>query len=196
MLYDERMLIREKGDIDLWITRHALKWWGRSLTLDAIVSAVSEWTPIIMVGLIAVEAFGVGLPASPKPFGRPGMMAVMAVVTAVLARIMNEPMSVMLHRPRPFESVGFIPLVGHDAGDSFPSNHATGAFALAIAMTGVPGYGHLLLVLGTMLALSRVYVGLHYLTDVVAGAIHGTVVAWIVRLLFQSLHILSHSGAW
>ena len=57
---------------------------------------------------------------------------------------------------------------------SFPSDHATGGFALAF---GIWLYdrtiGTVLLVIAAVLSFSRVYVGTHYPGDVVAGALIG-----------------------
>jgi undecaprenyl-diphosphatase len=76
-------------------------------------------------------------------------------------------------------------LVHHAADASFPSEHATGAFAIA---AGVGTYRHrlglLLLVLAALVAFSRVYVGIHYPADVAGGAAIGVLVAialWFAR---------------
>ena len=65
-------------------------------------------------------------------------------------------------------------------GLSFPSSHATSSFAAARA------YGRLmprgpLLVAASAMALSRVYLGVHYPSDVAAGAALGTVLGGMAR---------------
>jgi undecaprenyl-diphosphatase len=76
-------------------------------------------------------------------------------------------------------------LVHHSADASFPSEHATGAFAIA---AGVGTYRHrlglVLLTLAALTAFSRVFVGIHYPADVAAGAAIGVLVAlalWFAR---------------
>lgn len=76
-------------------------------------------------------------------------------------------------------------LIHHSADASFPSEHATGAFAVA---AGVGTYRHrlglLLLALAALTAFSRVYVGIHYPADVAGGAAIGVLVAlalWFAR---------------
>jgi undecaprenyl-diphosphatase len=67
------------------------------------------------------------------------------------------------------------PLVPHGADASFPSDHATAAFAIATAIwLRWRLAGAVSLVLAAALAVARVAVGVHYPGDVVAGAILGT----------------------
>ena len=63
---------------------------------------------------------------------------------------------------------------------SMPSGHATTAFAAAVAVGLVhPRLRWPLLVLAALVAVSRVWLGVHYLTDVIAGAALGTSVALV-----------------
>lgn len=145
--------------------------WERFAVLDQVMIAVGKWTPILMLLLIATATANIGVPVSIHPFVR--NHAIVAVVSAVFARLANEPVSRWFSRLRPFELYGFTPLLGHEGGYSFPSNHATGAFALSVSMFAVPNYGPVLLILAFLLTISRVYTGLHHVTDVLAGALHG-----------------------
>jgi membrane-associated phospholipid phosphatase len=74
-------------------------------------------------------------------------------------------------------------LIARSADPSFPSDHATGAFALAF---GVWLYdraiGSALLVVAALLSFSRIYVGTHYPGDVIAGALIGVAMAGTLYL--------------
>jgi undecaprenyl-diphosphatase len=64
---------------------------------------------------------------------------------------------------------------------SFPSGHAARAFLIATIATGLgpPGLAAVLWIWAPLVALARVAMGVHYVSDVIAGALFGVVVAWI-----------------
>lgn len=63
---------------------------------------------------------------------------------------------------------------GLEAGFSFPSGHATIAFAMAVILSHKePRFGWLFYTLAVLIALSRVYLGVHYPLDVFFGALLG-----------------------
>jgi undecaprenyl-diphosphatase len=87
------------------------------------------------------------------------------------------------NRPRPYEAHPGIAhlFVAASPDPSFPSDHATAAFAIAIAIflrSRRPGW--LALGMATVLAISRVVMGTHYPTDVLGGAAVGSIAALIL----------------
>jgi undecaprenyl-diphosphatase len=83
-----------------------------------------------------------------------------------------------LHDPDPE------PLVGLPVTHSFPSGHATVSFACATTLAlAVPRLAIPLYALATLISLSRVYVGVHYPFDVLAGAVLGVGIAIALRTL-------------
>ena len=69
---------------------------------------------------------------------------------------------------------------------SFPSGHATRAFMLAVMALGLgPAWlGWLILVWAPLVSVARVYVGVHYFSDILAGAVLGIFIGWIALILF------------
>lgn len=66
--------------------------------------------------------------------------------------------------------------------DSFPSGHATLAFALAfVVFKQDRDWGIAFLILATIVAIGRVFTGLHFPLDIIGGAILGWLGAWIVH---------------
>jgi undecaprenyl-diphosphatase len=80
------------------------------------------------------------------------------------------------------------PLVDLPVTFSFPSGHATVSFACATTLAlAVPRLSWPLFALATLISLSRVYVGVHYPFDVLAGAALGVVIAIALRTLAAAL---------
>ncbi|HEU5253847.1 MAG TPA: phosphatase PAP2 family protein [Solirubrobacterales bacterium] len=94
---------------------------------------------------------------------------------------LNYAIKLLVKRPRPVLE-GLPPLGGAPSSLSFPSAHATSSFAVATAMVRVdPAMAATFLVAGA-LALGRPYLGMHYPSDVLAGAVLGVALGLIVPL--------------
>ena len=131
--------------------------------------------------------FGVFLAAAFLAHGRwRSVGARHGVVAAVLASVVGlevaHVISGLWDRPRPFEAHGGVHLfVAASPDPSFPSDHATVAFAIAISVfLRSRRLGAVAVAMAALVALSRVVVGTHYPSDVVAGAVIGTLDALVV----------------
>jgi membrane-associated phospholipid phosphatase len=100
-----------------------------------------------------------------------------------LAIGLNYAIKLAVRRPRPVLD-GLPPLGGAPSSLSFPSAHATSSFAVATAMVRVDPAMAGALVIAAALALGRPYLGMHYPSDVLAGALLGVVLGLIVPLSF------------
>lgn len=100
-----------------------------------------------------------------------------------LAAVMALALELLLHRARPFTvDPNLLVLVPRPLTFSFPSAHASSAYALAFAILGRDGrLGILAVILADLVAVGRVVVGVHYPTDVLAGLVVGWFAFWIVR---------------
>ncbi len=110
--------------------------------------------------------------------------AVAATAAAGLALLIAQPIADAVDRARPFvahPSQAHL-LVDRSTDPSFPSDHATGAFAIAVAIWLYDrAIGAAFLALAVGIGFARVYVGVHYPGDVLGGALLGTLVVLLLR---------------
>lgn len=121
-----------------------------------------------------------------KKTRRIGVIA--AVALALNTLIVNVILKTQIMRVRPFvleEGLSLITRLPKDS--SFPSGHTSASFATAVIMfKGLPRYAGIpALVLAFLIGFSRLYVGAHFPTDVLAGAVIGTTVALAVWWYFK-----------
>jgi undecaprenyl-diphosphatase len=106
------------------------------------------------------------------------------LICAVLGPIaigLNYGIKLAVKRPRPVLE-GLPPLGGAPSSLSFPSAHALSSFAVATAMFRVDPATAGALVVALAISLCRPYLGMHYPSDVLAGALLGVLLGLIVPL--------------
>jgi undecaprenyl-diphosphatase len=93
-----------------------------------------------------------------------------AIAADVVASLVTDALQAAVPRSRPHLD----PLVALPHSHSFPSGHAAISFACATVIgAAAPRFRFALFVLATLIAWSRVYNGVHYPLDVLAGAVLG-----------------------
>ena len=106
----------------------------------------------------------------------------------ILVLIISQGMKTFIYRERPFITYPFIDKLSEGGGSSFPSGHALEAFAVAAALSllfskkkiAIPVYLWAMIV-----AYSRMALGVHYPSDILAGAIIGTFIGWSIPWIFN-----------
>lgn len=132
--------------------------------------------------LLFIALVGAALLLGGRHQARRRRAALLAAVSTPLALGVAQVVSQLVQRPRPFVAhEGALTLFTSPAPDpGFPSDHATGSFAIATALVLYDRrWGAGALALAALLAVGRIATGVHYPTDVAAGALLGAVTAWI-----------------
>ncbi len=90
-------------------------------------------------------------------------------------------------RPRPYLVISQLELlVAQESSTSFPSGHSASSFACAYMLTRLFGKkGAWAYLPASLIAISRIYVGVHYPSDVVAGVLFGTLVGAVMYPLLR-----------
>lgn len=111
---------------------------------------------------------------------RDGRFCAVLVVPAA-AFLMGSALRRVIDRPRPYEALGFTPVFPKDTrGQSFPSRHCFSAAAIAVTAGWVHlPLGVLLMAAALLIAVCRVVVGHHYISDVLAGLAFGAGAGWL-----------------
>ena len=117
---------------------------------------------------------------------RTGIQCAVSMLLAML--VVNVTIKPLAARIRPYDlAEGLSILISRPHDFSFPSGHASNSLSCAWVMlrTLPKKYGVPAFVLAVLIALSRLYVGVHFPTDVLAGAAIGIALAEIAMLIFR-----------
>jgi len=150
----------------------------RVLTATSRVMHYGEGWGIVVLIMILVD---------PKS----GMRAAIEILPVLWLTMLtvNFPLKRFFRRRRPFLAFVKARVLGPRPKDfSFPSGHSAAAFGGALLLTThVPVLGPLLYAIALIVAVSRIYLGVHYPSDVVLGAAAGTLLATAYRALLHAI---------
>ena len=164
------------ADITVFNAIHGLAGVSNGLDLTAIFLAkyLGYFMVLLTIWLLIVE--------------KDKMRRFKALLTLVLSvlvgsGLIKEAINFFFYRARPFVEFGFTPLVAHDPTASMPSGHAVGYFIVATAVYLMINkkWGTWFFVGASLIGIARVFAGVHYPLDVVAGAALGIGVTYLIR---------------
>ena len=176
------MNIIQNADISilLYIQEHIRKEWMNGFWRAITFLGDGGWFWILLAVVLLIM----------KKTRKAGVAAAIALVIGAL--ITNVCLKNMVARVRPYDTYSaLIPIVTKPIDWSFPSGHTCASFASAFVYFRLlpKKYGIPALVLACMIAFSRLYLGVHYPTDVLAGFLIGLLASvlavWMVRRFYD-----------
>jgi undecaprenyl-diphosphatase len=150
--------------------------------LDVVMPAITtqeNWYPVLVGLWIALIIWG----------GRKGRIAALLLVFAIALadQITCSVLKPLVGRIRPCNALPADEvrlLVGRSSAYSFPSAHASNSFAMATVVAWrLPRVAPVAFTVAALVAYSRVYVGVHYPLDVIAGALLGMAIGRALTLV-------------
>ena len=174
--FDERALV--------WIAEHI-----RCALLDPFMKLYTQLgnTGMLFIVLGLVMLFF-------KPTRKAGFSALCAMLIGLI--VVNFTIKPLVARDRPWLVIeNFVNLVPEKDPNSFPSGHTNAAFAFAIGICAAKDPRRWMKItavcMAVVMGLSRLYVGVHFPSDVLAGAVIGSLCgllgAWVVKKAWERI---------
>lgn len=109
-------------------------------------------------------------------------LAIILTFGIIAGTIFTYALKFLIDRQRPYEQLDSVRLLTPFENDpSFPSGHTEISFLAATIVSRFhPGYGKYLYAFSIIVALSRIYVGVHFPIDVIGGAIIGIIIGKLI----------------
>lgn len=173
------------GNLLLWIQEYIRQEWMTPFWTFVTSLGDAGWFWIVLSVILMI----------PKRTRKIGITALVSL--GIGALITNVALKNIVARTRPYEVIdGLILLVGVQSDFSFPSGHSCASFAAAMVYYRMlpKKYGICAVILASLIAFSRLYVGVHYPSDVIAGVGIGMVAAWMACKIIQKIEDRKERG--
>ncbi|HHV78663.1 MAG TPA: phosphatase PAP2 family protein [Firmicutes bacterium] len=158
------------------------RWFNRGCRVGFLDKAFSEATrlgsPFVVIP-VCLGAWATGI----EQLRQTGLQGLIALASShAVVRLLKA----TVKRQRPYMVLSHVAVRGPRLRDlSFPSGHTAAAFSVATCFAATfPGIALLFTLLASLVGVSRMYVGMHYPSDVIFGAFLGSASVWLARLLF------------
>lgn len=173
--------------VDIWLFYAINHGWSNPVfdTVMPFITATSTWRPIYAIAILLLLWRG-------KRYGR------ICAVTLLVSVSLTDPLSnhflkETIQRLRPYDALGDVYQLVGSGGGSFPSNHALNNAAAAMICTlFYPRLAWLWWSVTILIGISRVYVGVHYPSDVLGGLAIGAIAGLILGFLAKKLASQAH----
>lgn len=183
------------NQIDLMLFRWLNSWVGINDFLDWNILFRAEYLLyVVILGVFAFFVFSFFARATKdEDKNQARWVTIHSFAAGILSRfIFTEIIRFFYFRPRPFTALESVrQLIFHAPSGSFPSGHAAFSFAVAASMAYYYPKTSILFFLGALaMGAGRVSAGVHWPSDILAGAIVGILSAWLIHFIIKKLRRL------
>ena len=154
---------------------------GSDALLDAVMITATNLGVPLLVALIVAQWWS----KIDRTHVRHACIA--AALSFLIGLGLNQIILLFVHRIRPYDAGVSHLIISKSADWSFPSDHATASVAIvaAFALHGLARRTLLFGLLALLICWSRIFVGTHYLTDILGGGLTGVAAAMPVRIFYR-----------
>jgi len=157
--------------------------WDASMpsALASVVSDMAQFGIVLAVLVVGLAALWASQGSAVDRVVDTVLRLVPGVAAVVVAFAAAHVAGMLLSEPRPFVLLAQQPLFAHAPDGAFPSDHVTAGMSMLAARIGPRGR-ILTAIIVALVGAARVVAGVHWLDDIVGGAIIGLAVAWLVSM--------------
>ena len=169
------------GTIDRTATAYINGLAGQNSMLDFLMlSATKAGVPLLLLMLVASWWWGGGSRSERH-------IVVACGLAFLLGLAFNQGILLFVHRIRPYDAGVTHLLIARSADPSFPSDHATASFAIVFGylVNARIRKAAFLFAFALLVVLSRIYLGTHYVGDVIGGVVTAAVATIIVGVAYR-----------
>lgn len=153
-----------------------------------LINNIAGNKPALDFMMVAITDFGIPLIAMIVLFYSEKKTIHKTALSVTAMFIIDFIIKLIYFRQRPFADHEVNLLIDHLQTASFPSRHTDLAFAAATPiLTSNKTLGITAIIIATLVGLSRIYNGVHYPTDVIAGAALGIIIAIATSKIYEKL---------
>lgn len=118
-------------------------------------------------------------------------VAIKLIIALLLTYVVVQSLKYLIMRPRPYTQLSTLIVLATEVDYSFPSGHTAMSTTLAYVLGDNYGYMKFFMVIPLLVGLSRLYLGVHYPSDVIGGFLCGLIIAYLSEYLFRNKKFLN-----
>lgn len=156
--------------------RKLLRWCRQNKKREKVMTILCKYSPISVMFVYATTLIYLALNDRSKLLTIIIFPVIALSIITIIRKVYNQ--------PRPVQIYDIDPLIKHHDGESFPSRHTGSATIIAYSMLYVNLYlGILCFLIAIYVGISRIVAGVHFVRDVLAGALISTIVGLVMFII-------------